>query len=223
MDGARYDGLAEWYAEFRPSLPPDELDALRRLLGPGSGRCLDIGCGTGLATAALEELGWHAVGVDPSDDLLELARGRSLEVLRAAAEALPFADDTFDAAVSVWTHTDVDDFPGMLAEVARVLRPGSAFVYVGAHPCFVGPHSEFVGALGVPRQLHRGYRPARRYTEAPGVANPDGLRARVGAVHLPLGELLGGFGNAGLAIERFEELGASDYPYVVALRARSPA
>src|ERR671919_958938 len=31
MGAARYDGLAEWYTEFRPSLPPDELDALRRL------------------------------------------------------------------------------------------------------------------------------------------------------------------------------------------------
>ncbi len=216
---ARYDGLAEWYGAFRPSLPEDELDALRRLLGDGSGHCLDVGCGTGVSTAAVAELGWSPVGVDVSEDLLALAQGRGLEVVRGSADALPFADAAFDAAVSVWTHTDVDAFPEMLAEVARVLRPGGPFVYVGAHPCFVGPHSLFLGAEGVP-ELHAGYRPARRYQEAPGVGNPDGLRARVGAVHLPLGTFVQAFADAGFRIEQFDELGERDYPYVVALRSR---
>ena len=219
MAGARYDGLATWYVGFRPSLPEDELEALRRLLGRGPGRCLDIGCGTGVATAALADLGWSPVGVDVSDDLLDVARGRGLDVQHASADALPFPEASFDAAVSVWTHTDVDDFERTLREVARVLRPGAPFVYLGAHPCFVGPHSAFVGAHGVPT-LHPGYRPARRYVEAPGVANPDGLRARVGAVHLPLGRLLQTFPDAGLAIDGFEELGHADYPYVVAVRSR---
>jgi SAM-dependent methyltransferase len=216
---ARYDGLAEWYSAFRPSLSEDELDALRRLLGEGSRRCLDVGCGTGVSTAAVAELGWSAVGVDVSEELLELARGRGLDVVRASADALPFENATFDAAVSVWTHTDVDDFAAMLAEIARVLRPGAPFVYVGAHPCFVGPHSLFLGAEGVP-QLHAGYGPARRYLEAPGVGNPEGLRARVGAVHLPLGAFVQAFAGAHLRIERFDELGDRDYPYVIALRCR---
>jgi SAM-dependent methyltransferase len=219
MGPARYDGLAEWYAAFRPTVPADELDALTRLLGRGTGRCLDIGCGTGLSTAAVADLGWTAVGVDVSEDLLGRARERGLDVVQGEATALPFEEGTFDAAVSVWTHTDVDDFAGMLAEIARVLRAGAPFVYVGAHPCFVGPHSEFVGAAGVPR-LHAGYRPGRRYREAPGVANPDGLRARVGAAHLPLADFVDAFPRAALQIERFEELGSADYPYVVALRAR---
>ena len=219
MGAARYDGLAEWYTEFRPSLPPDELDALRRLLGRGPGRCLDVGCGTGVSTGILAELGWSPVGVDVSEDLLAIARAQGLEVVRAPAEALPFGDGAFDAAVSVWTHTDVDDFETMVSEIARVLRPRAPFVYVGAHPCFVGPHSRFVGAEGVP-ELHPGYREARRYLEAPGVANPDGLRVRVGAVHLALGAFVHAFAAAGFRIERFEELGSSDYPYVVALCAR---
>jgi SAM-dependent methyltransferase len=220
MAGARYDGFAAWYVGFRPSLPADELEALHRLLGRGPGRCLDVGCGTGVATAALADLGWSTVGVDVSEDLLNVARGRGLDVQHASADALPFPEASFDAAVSVWTHTDVDDFERTLTEVARVLRPGAPFVYLGAHPCFVGPHSAFVGAHGAPR-LHPGYRPARRYVEAPGVANPDGLRARVGAVHLPLGQFLQTFPEAALPIERIEELGHADYPYVVAVRSRA--
>jgi SAM-dependent methyltransferase len=219
MGHARYDGIAGWYAAFRPALTGDELEALTELLGRGPGRCLDVGCGTGVAAPILRELGWSPVGVDVSEDLLEIAQANGLETVRAPAEALPFDAAAFDAAVSVWTHTDVDDFEAMLAEVARVLRPGAPFVYIGAHPCFVGPHSRFVGAEGIP-ELHEGYREARRYLDAPGVANPDGLRARVGAMHVPLGAFVQAFASARLAIERFEELGSSDYPYVVALCAR---
>jgi SAM-dependent methyltransferase len=217
---ARYDGLAEWYEGFRRELDRHELDALGRLLGPGDGRCLDLGCGTGLPTLAVAELGWSVVGVDGSSDMLERARGRGLEVLEAPADSLPFEEGSFDAAVSFLTHTDIDGFGDAVAEIARVLRPAAPFVYLGVHPCFVGPHSLFVGAEGIPG-LHPGYRPSRRYDEsAPGVANPDGVRARVGGVHLTLHDFLGAFTGAGLTIERFEELGDRDYPHLVALRAR---
>ena len=182
MTSARYDGLAAWYDEFRPTLPADELEALERLLGPGRGLCLDLGCGTGVALERVRRLGWAVVGVDVSDDLLAVARERGMEAERAPAEALPFDEASFDAAVSIWTHTDVDDFPTVLAELARVLRPDAPFVYIGAHPCFVGPHSRFIGAVGVP--------------------------------------VLQAFLDSGFRIERFEELGSSEYPHVVALRTR---
>jgi SAM-dependent methyltransferase len=219
-NAARYDGLAEWYREFRPALSDEELGALERLLGPGNGRCLDLGCGTGIPTAAVGELGWNVLGVDVSNDLLDVARCSGLDVIRAPADALPFDDATFDAAISVWTHTDIDDFSAALAEARRVLRAGAPFVYIGAHPCFVGPHSLFLGAEGVP-ELHPGYRPSRRYDDsAPGVGNPDGVRARVGGVHLTLHDFFDAFAASGLAIDRFEELGDRDYPHVAALRAR---
>jgi len=217
---ARYDGLAEWYENFRPALAEHELDALGRLLGPGSGRCLDVGCGTGVPSAAVAELGWSVVGVDVSADLLDVARGRGLEVLETPADALPFEDASFDAAVSFLTHTDIDEFPAAVSEVARVLRPGAAFVYLGVHPCFVGPHSLFLEARGTP-ELAPGYRRTGRYDgSAFGVENPDGVRVRVGAVHLTLGDFFAAFTDAGLRIERFEELGERDYPHIIALRAR---
>src|SRR5213592_4275070 len=190
---ARYDGLAEWYENFRPALAEHELDALGRLLGPGSGRCLDVGCGTGVPSAAVTELGWSVVGVDVSADLLDVARGRGLEVLETPADALPFEDASFDAAVSFLTHTDIDEFPAAVSEVTRVLRPGAAFVYLGVHPCFVGPHSLFLEARGTP-ELAPGYRRTGRYDgSAFGVENPDGVRVRVGAVHLTLGDFFAAF------------------------------
>lgn len=219
MSGAYYDGWADWYdTEFDPSpLEGPQHEAVLRLLGDGAGTLLDVGCGTGARTVAFGE-GWDVTGVDVSEDMLRRARARGLEVVRADAAQLPFGDASFDAAVSTWTHTDVADFAAVVREVARVLRPGGAFVYAGGHPCFVGPHSLFRGAKGIPA-LHHGYRTRDRYTEGPGVV-AEGLRAKVGAMHLPLGLFMQAFLEAGFRLERFEELPDAEYPYMVATRWR---
>lgn len=221
MTRALYDGYAEWYDENVAPFGLAATDAIRRFLGPGRGRCLDLGCGTGLHLPTLMGLGWAVIGVDVSEDQLRLARervGDEVELVQADASELPFPDATFDAVLSAFTHTDVDDFKGLVQEAARVLRGGARLAYVGLHPCFIGPHSRFVAAEGVPA-LHPGYRERRRYTEAPGIS-PDGLRAKVGAVHIPLGELIQTFLDAGLLLERFEEVGDRLYPPIIALQAR---
>jgi ubiquinone/menaquinone biosynthesis C-methylase UbiE len=220
MGRARYDGLAEWFdREFatgaRAVWP---LEALTRLLGEGEGRLLDVGCGTGSFSAALARLGWRITGLDISEDQLRLARERGVDVVRGDAADLPFDDRSFDAAVSTWTHTDVDDVGAVLAELARVLRPGATFVYIGAHPCFVGPHSRFVGAQGVP-ELHPGYRSTGRYFQGPAIS-AEGLRAKVGATHLPLSSFLQAFLDAGFSLERIEEDAQGEYPHLLALRLR---
>jgi len=216
---ARYDGLAEWYdREFAGDGPARQ--TVLALLGDGPGRLLDVGCGSGAHTTTFAERGWDVVGVDISEDLLDRARARGVEVINADAASLPFPDASFDAVVSMWTHTDVEDFGAVVRDGARVLRRGGAFVYLGVHPCFVGPHSEFAGAVGVP-QLHAGhYRRAGRYTDAPGIS-PSGLRAKVGATHLPLASFVQAFADAGLRIECFDEpeAGGRDFPYMVAIRA----
>jgi SAM-dependent methyltransferase len=221
---ARYDGIAEWYdREFLTSAPrPYRPDVALQLLGAASGRLLDLGCGTGAHTVGFRDAGWDVTGLDLSDDMLSHARKRGLAVVRGNATALPFEDGGFDAVVSLWTHTDVDDFAAAVSEAARVLRPGGPFVYVGLHPCFVGPHSRFFGAEGVP-ELHGGYLHEGRYgTEAPGVAS-EGLRAKVGAVHLTLGTFLRCFIDAGLTLEHFEEIENRPYPFMIALRWRRSA
>jgi SAM-dependent methyltransferase len=217
---ARYDGLAEWYDREFASDGPARRTVLH-LLGDGPGRLLDVGCGTGAHTASFADRGWNVVGVDISEDLLDHARSRGVEVINADAVSLPFSEASFDAVVSMWTHTDVDDFAAATREIARVLRPSGAFVYLGAHPCFIGPHSEFVGAVGVPQLQAGHYRRVGRYVDAPGVS-PAGLRAKVGAVHLPLSTFIVAFADAGLRIEVFEEpeVEGRDFPYMVAVRAR---
>ena len=216
---ARYDGIAEWYdAEFATTETGRSAQRIvQRLLGDGPGRLLDVGCGGGAHAVAFAERGWTVTGVDVSEAQLGLARGRGVEIVKADAAEQPFEDASFDAAVSIFTHTDVDDFPAVVRETARVLRPGGSFVYLGIHPCFVGPHA-FVHDREVP-ELHPGYRDTSYRTEAPGIWS-EGIRAKVGARHLPLGLFLHTFLDAGLILEQFEEPEGRDYPYIVALRAR---
>lgn len=222
MGTARYDGIADWYdTEFAGDSPRAAMprETALRLLGPPSGRILDIGCGGGSHMSALAAAGWETVGIDPSDAQLQLARERGCEVMLGYAEALPFEDGSFDAAVSIWTNTDVDDWRTAVQEARRVVRPGGPFVCVGVHPCFVGPHSLFVEGRGLP-EFHAGwYRRSGRYEEAPGVS-PAGIRIRVGATHLPLAEFLQSFLDAGWKLEQIEEPGSRDLPTAIALRCR---
>jgi SAM-dependent methyltransferase len=221
MGSARYDGIADWYdTEFQPEPSGETWETLVRLLGEGTGSLIDVGCGTGAYAQGLAELGWRVTGVDVSEDMLRRARAKRVHAVRADAAELPFEDASFDAAVSIFTHTDVDDWGKVVAEIARVLRPGAPFVYVGIHPCFVGPHSVYDVDRQAP-ELHPGwYRLTGRYTEAPGIWRASGLRIRIGATHLPLGLFLQTFLDAGLQLERVEEPAEREYSFGLAFRWR---
>jgi SAM-dependent methyltransferase len=220
--GARYDGIADWYdGEFQPApLESETWEVLTRLLGEPDGSLLDVGCGTGGHAAGLAGLGWDVTGVDVSEDMLRRAAEKGVRTVHADAASLPFEHAAFDAAISVFTNTDVDDLAAVLRELARVLRPDGSLVYVAVHPCFVGPHSVYDPERGTP-ELHPGwYRRAGRYSEAPGIWRESGVRIRVGATHLPLGLFLQAFLDAGLRLERIEELEEREYPFGLALRCR---
>jgi SAM-dependent methyltransferase len=96
-------------------------------VAPGM-RALDVGCGPGaLAGALAQHLGATAVSaVDPSQPFVEACRERlpDVAVVRAGAEALPFADDTFDAVLSQLVVNFMSDPLAGVREMARVARPG---------------------------------------------------------------------------------------------------
>jgi SAM-dependent methyltransferase len=222
---AAYDEIADWYEhEFLRhqagdqggSADPLGIDrALRDLLGPGSGPCLEIGCGTGVRAATVRELGWTPVGVDLSAGMLRYARGR-LPAARADAQRLPVRDDSLSAAVAVMVHTDMPAYPAVLAEATRVLRPGGALVHVGVHPCFCGGFADRGDPDAV--VIRPGYLDSH-WTNA--AWSDRGVRAKVGGVHRPIPELLHAFLAAGLALEQLTE-GGTPTPAILAIRARKP-
>ncbi len=96
-------------------------------VAPGM-RVLDIGCGTGALTAELvRRLGASSVvAVDPSPSFVAAAASRfpDIEVRQASAEQLPFADDSFDAALAQLVVHFMADAVAGVAEMRRVTRPG---------------------------------------------------------------------------------------------------
>lgn len=205
---AAYDAHADWYNEFMSAGSYIERvhATMRDLLGPGVGVCLDVCCGTGAHAAALAELGWTPIGVDLSREQLRHA-ARRLPVAVADAGALPLADNCLPAAACVLASTDVPDYGAVIGEIARVLRPGGRFVHLGVHPCFVGAFADWAQQ---PKIVIDERYADRSYTFD--TWNPAAVRARVGAWHIPLAELLNATVAAGLRLVRTAEAGPGGVP-----------
>lgn len=107
---------------------------------------LEVGCGAGQCSRWLAEHGAVATGVDLSSGMLEQASRLQLEkpldasatpptFLQADARHLPFPSNSFDIAFSSYGALPfVKDAEAVLSEVARVVRPGGAWVFSVTHP-----------------------------------------------------------------------------------------
>jgi SAM-dependent methyltransferase len=96
-------------------------------LRPGQS-ALDVGCGPGALTAALAELlgAGNVAAIDPSEPFARACAARvpGAQVEVGAAEALPFGDASFDAALSQLVVNFMSDAPAGVGEMRRVTRPG---------------------------------------------------------------------------------------------------
>jgi ubiquinone/menaquinone biosynthesis C-methylase UbiE len=130
-----FDSAADNYATARPSYPPEVvawmLSGTRGAAAFEAPRpgldVLDLGAGAGALTRLLRDFSHRLVAAEPSGNLLrELRTVASTDgVAQASAEALPFADGSFDV-VTVATAFHWFDPATALPEIARVLRPGGA-------------------------------------------------------------------------------------------------
>ena len=218
MHDANYDPHADWYAEYvrgpAARYTSDTGHALADLVGPGPGRCLDIGCGTGVQAPVLRALGWTVMGVDLSLGQLRHAR-IEMPVVAGSAAALPVTVGSIDLGAGTLIHTDVGDWAAVVREARRVLRRSGRFCYVGVHPCFVGPFAERDGDTV---RLHPGYRDRSVAFTGPGLGT--GIRPRVGVRHRTLTDLLAAVVDAGLELTRVNEFGAGTVPRLLGLVGR---
>ncbi|MET8102926.1 class I SAM-dependent methyltransferase [Streptomyces sp. NPDC005236] len=114
-----------------------EAKELRRRVCEGlDGEVLEIGFGSGHNVPFYPPAVTRVAAVDPSDVGWKLAGKRlgatatPVERCGVDGQSLPFADDSFDAALSTWTLCTIPDADAALREVRRVLKPGRTLHFV---------------------------------------------------------------------------------------------
>ena len=134
-----FDRVAAIYDATR-ALPPETEEAIAAGIARATGAMaattfLEVGVGTGRIALPLAREGFRFAGVDLSAPMLAAARAKAaggagqLLLARANAQALPFADATFDVGLVVHVFHLIPTWPLALAELLRVIKPGGYFVY----------------------------------------------------------------------------------------------
>lgn len=134
--GVLYDQIGTGYNTTRRA-DAYITERLFELLSPKKEQLyLDIGCGTGNYTIALANMGIDLYGVEPSMEMLDIARSKNGKVnwLTGAAELIPGGNDTFSGAIATLTIHHWADIRMALTEVGRVLKQNADFVLFTALP-----------------------------------------------------------------------------------------
>lgn len=176
------------------------IERLRLLKG---GRALDVGCGEGRLCRILRAEGFDPVGLDPTLELLAAARAKDPDGLYidGRAEALDFADASFDLVVSCLSLIDIEHAEQAIAEMARVLKPGGTLLVAN-----LTGFSTARANGGWQRNLlgQRTHFAFDRYLEPR--ANWDEWRGiRVQNWHRPLKDYMQWFLGQGLVLTHFDE------------------
>jgi SAM-dependent methyltransferase len=171
----------------------------------GAGRVLDIGCGDGQISRVLAMGGAEVVGVDPTANQIAVARqrGGGPAYVRAPADRLPFAGESFDAALACLVFEHIDAVDESIAELARVLRPGGRFSFFLNHPLLQTPGSGWIDdhLIDPPEQY---WRIGPYLVESENIEQVE-LGVYIRFVHRPLSRYVNALSEHGLVLERMVE------------------
>jgi ubiquinone/menaquinone biosynthesis C-methylase UbiE len=110
-----------WY-DTHQALYQSEIKTLEKVMPSGLG--LEIGVGTGRFASSLSV----RYGLDPSFNMLKLAKQRNINVIQGFGENLPFKNESFHFVLIVFTIELVDDPPRFLKEAARTLKKDGTLI-----------------------------------------------------------------------------------------------
>ncbi len=209
-----WEDHAEWWIDgFTDGADPEYVEqivplALAEL--SGARNLLDIGCGDGQISRSLAAAGSYVVGVDPTWNQVSVAgqRGGGPGYVRSGAAELPFADDSFDAAVACLVFEHIDELDAAIAEVARVLEPGGQFSFFLNHPLLQTPGSGWIDD-------HTVDPPEQYWRIGPYLVEQDSIEqvergVFIRFIHRPLSRYLNTLAENGLLLERMVEPGPPD-------------
>lgn len=178
-------------------LPESELHVLGDVAGKD---VLELGCGAAQWSILLAGAGARVVGLDYSERQLDHARkamtaaGVDFPLVHGSADALPFADETFDLVFADHgANRFVDPF-AWVPQAARILRPGGRLAFSGSTPWEYVCWNYEADTIG--RELRAGYFGLHRVEEREGYVQFE----------LPYGEWIRLFRENGLAVEALLEI-----------------
>lgn len=185
---------------------------------PAPGRLtLDVGCGEGRVGRDLRKAGHQVLGVDSSltmcraaatheDTRDDLDGGR---VISGDVAAMPLADGSVDCAIAFMCLQDMDNLPGALQEIARVLEDGKRLVLAIVHPMYshgraasIGQRSIDQRSLAVPRYLE----PELRVS----TDGQDDLSVTFFREHRPIKIYMNTLLDAGFVVDQLDEVTEPD-------------
>ncbi|MGW3632340.1 class I SAM-dependent methyltransferase [Streptomyces sp. NPDC005122] len=182
-----FNTAAAQYAANRPSYPPALFDAIEELAGRSltGAQVVDVGAGTGIATALLRARGAHVLAVEPGEGMTAEFRSTvpGVPIVRGDGNALPLLDACADflTYAQSWHWTDP---ARSLPEALRVLRPGGSLALWWNTDALDVP---WIAAQA--RRIERYFddeQASKRGTGGKeGVAGTRGERAFEGAPHVP--------------------------------------
>ena len=123
-----YDAAADTHDRLAvPGIfTPPARDLVASLELPAAGAVLDVGAGSGVAARAAKESSTArtVVALDPSIEMLRVARGHGLRVVAGAVPGLPFPPGTFAGVMANFVLSHLPSYQEALADMARALKPG---------------------------------------------------------------------------------------------------
>ena len=132
-DPRQYDDLADqwWQPDGAFAMLHWLAEARARLVPPAARTravLVDLGCGAGLLAPHAAGKGYRHIGVDLVRSALDQAAGHGVRPVNADAGAVPLADHCADVVAAGELLEHVPDWPRVVAEAARILRPGGTLV-----------------------------------------------------------------------------------------------
>jgi SAM-dependent methyltransferase len=204
-----WEAHASWWIDgFTEGADPEYVHQILPLAATelaGCERVLDMGCGDGQIARVLAAAGSLSVGVDPTWNQVSVAGARAGGPAygQATADALPFADDSFDAVVACLVFEHIAGLDQAIAEVARVLEPGGRFSFFLNHPLLQAPGSGWIDD-------HMVDPPEQYWRLGPYLVESDseeqverGVWIRF--IHRPLSSYVNALAEHGLVVERMLE------------------
>ncbi|HJB25393.1 MAG TPA: class I SAM-dependent methyltransferase [Firmicutes bacterium] len=128
----KFDGLAEIYHSARPAMPDFPIQIIRRYLGNSPDTIVDLGCGTGLSTVVWQQYGNRIIGIDPNQEMLEIAKSAfpcGLEFRKGSSGNTGLKKESVDVVVCSQSFHWMEPVSS-LQEISRILKPGGVFAII---------------------------------------------------------------------------------------------